>query len=82
MRATQFVFSYVPLLNYKCYKINLNRGGSNVDSPDRIKYKKVTINPINKKDKYFQFALNYEEIKKDPQRITKIKPFLNKYNRG
>ena len=25
-------------------------------------------------------ALNYEEIKKDPQRITKIKPFINKYN--
>ena len=25
-------------------------------------------------------ALNYEEIKKDPRRITKIKPFLNRYN--
>ena len=24
--------------------------------------------------------LNYEEIKKDPQGITKIKPFINKYN--
>ena len=24
--------------------------------------------------------LNYEEIKKDPQRITKIKPFINKYH--
>ena len=24
--------------------------------------------------------LNYEEIKKDWQRITKIKPFINKYN--
>ena len=24
--------------------------------------------------------LNYEEIKKDPQRTTKIKPFLNRYN--
>ena len=23
--------------------------------------------------------LNYEEIKKDPQGITKIKPFINKY---
>ena len=47
--------------------------------------KKAIINPINKKDnKCFQYAitvaLNYEEIKKDPQRITKIKPFINKYN--
>ena len=25
--------------------------------------------------------LNYEEIKKDPQRILKIKPFINKCNR-
>ena len=24
--------------------------------------------------------LNYEKIKKDLQRITKIKPFVNKYN--
>ena len=24
-------------------------------------------------------VLNHEEIKKDPQRITKIKPFINKY---
>ena len=44
-----------------------------------------TINPINKKDnKCFQYAvavtLNHEEIKKDPQRITKIKPFIKKYN--
>ena len=48
------------------------------------KTKKTTINPINKKDKYFQYAvkvaLNYEEIKKDLQKITKIKPFINKYN--
>ena len=24
--------------------------------------------------------LNYAEIKKDPQRITKMKPFINKYS--
>ena len=24
--------------------------------------------------------LNYEDIKKDPQRITKINPFINKYS--
>ena len=46
------------------------------------KTKQVTI--INKKDnKCFQnpvtFSLNYEKIKKDPQRITNIKPVINKY---
>ena len=45
----------------------------------------MTINSINKKDnKCFQYtvtvALNHEEIKKYLQRITKIKPFINKYN--
>ena len=50
-----------------------------------MKNKKVTTNPINKKDgKCFQsaiiVALNHEEIKKDPIRITKIKLFINKYN--
>ena len=25
-------------------------------------------------------ALNYQAIKKDPQRISKLKPYINKYN--
>ena len=45
---------------------------------------KTTINPKNKDDKCFQYALtvvlNHEQIKKDPQRITKIKPFIGQYN--
>ena len=67
------------------FKIYPNRGGSYSDSPDCIKNQKATTNPINKKDnKCFHYAvkiaLNHEEIKKDPQRITKTKPFKNKYN--
>ena len=86
IKGSEFASDYVYLLYYKCHKINPNRGGSYIDSPDLIKNKKVTINPINKKDnKCFQYAvtvvLNHEEIKKDPQRITKIKTFINKYNR-
>ena len=47
--------------------------------------KQAPINPINKKDnKCFQYAvavaLDHEEIKKDPQRITIIKCFINNYN--
>ena len=49
------------------------------------KNKKEAINPINKKDnKCFQYAvtvtLNHQEIKKDPQIITKIEHFIHKYN--
>ena len=52
-----------------------------------LKNKKATINPTNKKDnKCFQYAitvaLNQEVIGKNPERTTKIKPFINKYNWG
>ena len=90
MICSEFVFDYVQLLYYKCHRINFNRGGSYIDSHkfssyiDWIKNKKATINPSNKNDsKYFQYAvtvaLNYEEIKEGPQRITKIKPLINIY---
>ena len=83
MKGSEFVFDYVNLLYYKCHKTNPNCSGSYIDSPDWIN-KKAAINSINKKDKKsFQHArtaaLNHEEIKKDPQRITKSKLFINKY---
>ena len=78
MKGSDFVFDYVHLLYYNCYKINLNCGGSYIDSPDWIKNKKATMNLIKKEDnKFFQYnvtvGLNYVEIKKDLQRITRIK---------
>ena len=76
-RVGGFAFNYVNLLYYKCHNINPNCGGSYIDSPDWIKNKKLTINPINKKDnKCFQYtvtvALNHGEIEKNPERITKL----------
>ena len=47
--------------------------------------KKQIMNPKNNDDKCFQYALtavlNYQNIKKDPQRTPKINPFINQYNR-
>ena len=40
MKSSEFVFDYVHLLYYKCYKINPNSGGSYIDSPDWIEHKK------------------------------------------
>ena len=67
------------------HKISFNYGGSNINYLILLKIKKATINTINKKDnKCFLYAvtvaLNYEEIKKDSRIITKIKPFINRYN--
>ena len=37
IRGSNFVLDYVQLLYYKFGKINLNRGGSYIDSPNWIK---------------------------------------------
>ena len=85
MRGSEFVFDYIHLLYYKCHEIVTICIGSYIDSTDWIKNKKTTINPINNKDnKCFQYAvtvaLNHEQIGNHPERITKFKPFINKYN--
>ena len=82
MKGSEFAFHYFHLLFYKCHNINLKCVESDIDSPGCIKNKRATISPINKKNKCFQYemivALNHERIKKDPQRIAKIKLFINK----
>ena len=84
MRGSEFIFDSVDALHYDLNKISLSRRGSYIDSPEWLKNKKATINPKNNKDKCFQYALNvalnYEQIKKDPQRISKIKPFIDQCN--
>ena len=69
---------------YNLNKISLSRGESYIDSPEWLKNKKATIYPKNNDDKCFQHALtvalNYEQIKKDPQKISKIKPFIDQYS--
>ena len=74
MRGSEFVYDSVDVL---CYlnKISLSRGGSYIDSPKWLKNKKATTNQKNNDGKYFQYALtvalNYEKIKKDPQKKYK-----------
>ena len=86
MKGSQFVFDFVQLLHNKCYKTNPNYGGSYIDSLDWIKNKKATINPTNKRGKCLQYtitvALNYEKIKGNPERLTKVKHFIAKCNWG
>ena len=84
MKGSDFEFDGVNFLYYDFNKISLNRGGSYIDSPKWLKDKKSTINPKNNDDKCFQYAvtlaLNLDKIKKDPQIISKIKPFIDQYN--
>ena len=76
MKGSDFIFDSVQLMYYKCHKVNFIRSGSYIDSPDWIKKKKATINSKNTDDKCFQYtaivALNYEEIKQNPERVSNI----------
>ena len=85
MRGSEFEFDGVNFLYHDFNKISINRGGSYIDSLKWLKDKKSTINPKHNDHKCFQYAatlaLNLDKIKKDPQRISKIKPFIEQYNR-
>ena len=84
MKRSEFEFDGVDFLYYDFNKTTINRGGSYKDSPKWLKDKKSTINLKNNDDKCFQYAvtlaLNLDKIKKDPQRVSKIKPYIEKYN--
>ena len=77
LRRSDFIFDSIQLMHYKCHRVNFIRGGSYINSPDWIKKKKATANPV-------QYAatvtLNYEEIKPHPKRTSNIKPFIIKHN--
>ena len=71
-------------LYYDFNKTSIYRGVTYIDSPKWLKDKSSTINPKNKDNKCFQYAatlaLNIDKINKDPQRTSKIKPFIDQYN--
>ena len=83
-KGSDFGFDGVNFLYYDFNNISLNRGGSYIDSPKWLTDKKSTISPKNTDDKCFQYAftlaLNLDNINKHPQRISKIKPFIDQYN--
>ena len=84
MKGSDFEFDGVNFLYYDFNKISLYRGGSYIDSPKWLKDKKSTINPKNNDYKYFEYAvtlaLNLNNIDNHPERISKIKPFIDQYN--
>ena len=83
MKGSRFIFDSVDFLYYHLQKTSLSRKGeSYIDSPKWLKNK--TINPKNNDNNCFQFALsvslNYQNSKEDPQRISKILPFIDQYD--
>ena len=84
MKGSDFEFDDVTFLYYDFNKISISTGGSYIDSPKLLKNRKSTINPKNNNYKCFQYAvtlaLNLDIINSQPERISKIKPFIERYN--
>ena len=84
MKGSGYILERADLLGYHLHKISLNRGSSNINSPKWLK-KTATINSKNTMDnEYFKYAitaaLRHQEIRRNPQRISKLKPFIDNYN--
>ena len=66
------------------HRLALTRGSSYIELLKWLKSDKVVIDPQNKDEECFKWAiiaaLHQEEIKKDHQRISKLKPYENQCN--
>ena len=85
VRGSDFGFDGINFFNYNFSKTrSIYRGGSYIDSPKWLKDKKSTINPKNNDLKCFQYAatlaLNFDNINNHPEKISKIRPFIDQYN--
>ena len=84
MKGSDFRFNGVNYLFYDFNRVSISKGGSYIESPKSLKDKKCTINQNNNDNKCFQYAttltLNFNKIDKHPQRISRIKPFIENYN--
>ena len=84
MRGSDFEFDGINFFYYNFNKMSIYRGGSYIDSPKWLKDKKSTINPKNNDHKCFQYAttlaLNFDNINNHPEKISKIRPFIDQYN--
>ena len=84
MIVSDFEFDGINFFYYNFNKTSIYRGGSYIDSPKWLKDKKSTINPKNNDHKCFQYAatlaLNFDNINNHPEKISKIRPFIDQYN--
>ena len=71
-----------PFINF--HRLVLTRGSSYNELPERIKNKKAVINPQNKDEECFKWAvigaLHHEDIKQNPQRISLLRSYEKQYN--
>ena len=57
MKGSSYIFERIDLLKYHLHKISLNRGSSYIKCDEWLKNKGTTINPKNRDNKCFQYAI-------------------------
>ena len=81
---SRFVLNEVLHMDVDFHRLNLTRGSSYLPLPDWLPRKKAIINPKNADGKCFKWAViaasRWEEINRDPQRISKLKKFKNNFD--
>ena len=79
-----FTLDKIMHLYINFHRLALTRGSSYINLPEWIKNKKAVINPQNKDEECFKWAviaaLHHEEIKHNPERISLLRPYENQYN--
>ena len=76
---SRFIFKEVLFTNVNFHQLNLMRGSSYLPLPNWLARKKAIINPKNKDQECFKWAViaasRWEEINNNPARISKLKRF-------
>ena len=76
---SRFVFDEVLFTNVDFHQLNLTKGSSYLPLPNWLACKKAIINPKNKDQEWFKWAVivasRWEEINNNPERISKLKRF-------
>ena len=81
---SRFGFDEVLFLDISFHHLNLTRGSSYLLLPDWLARKKAIINPQNDDEECFNWAViaaeNFNEISKNPQRISNLRKFADNYD--
>ena len=79
-----FTLDHIMHLDIDFHQLELTRGASHIELPKWIAEKKAVINPKNEDEECFKWAvvasLHHEAIEKDPQRVSKLRPFAEQYD--
>ena len=79
-----FTLDKIMHLYINFHRLVLTRGSSYTELSKWLKSKKAVINPKNKDEECFKWAvieaLHHEEIKHHPERISLLRPYENQYN--